>query len=335
MNIRPREETDLAAALRLWNDSVERGDVLLKPMVEGDFRRVFEGNPSYDGRFDYVAEEEGTIVGYISGITKKVYLPRETPDNTPGYLTVVFVDSEHRRQGVGTALLGSLLEAFRRDGKRSAACFSTNPIDLGWTIPDTPGHDHNTAPGVDMAGAGYPFLQANGFADVAVEVAMYLDLNQYRAASVVEELQQKLRAEGIETGRYDADLGCNFDRMCDRVGSEYWRSVLREETHKEHPRPILTATHEGHIVGFTGPVDREPSGRGWFTGICTDPEFEKRGIATVLFNLLMQEFIQVGAEFSTLFTGDSNHAQRLYARTGFEVRRRFAMMEKQLQGAEA
>ena len=331
MTVRPMEKGDLPAALRLWNDSADRGEVLLKPMTERRFGAVFEANPSYDGAYDFVAEEEGRVVGWVSGITKKEFLPRETHQNTPGFLTVIFVDREHRRRGVGTALVQALLAAYGRDGKKSAACFSTNPIDLGWTIPGTPGHDHNNAPGVDMDGAGYPFLQALGWAAGHVEVAMYLDLSRYEAPPIVAELQERLRGAGIETGRYDPSAGCDFDRMCDRVGSEYWRSVLQEETARQQPRPILAATHEGHMVGFTGPVDVEPSGRGWFTGICTDPQFEKRGIATVLFNLLMQEFIAVGAQFSTLFTGDSNHAQRLYTRTGFEVRRRFALMDKSLE----
>ena len=71
-------------------------------------------------------------------------------------------------------------------------------------------------------------------------------------------------------------------------------------------------------------------GRGWFCGIFTDPEYERRGIATVLFNLLMQEFIAEGATFSTLFTGVENHAQRIYLRTGFRVVRKFSIMHKEL-----
>ncbi|MBT3342319.1 MAG: GNAT family N-acetyltransferase [Gemmatimonadetes bacterium] len=330
MTIRPRVAGDLAAVLRLWNDSAERGDVLLKPITAEAFAVTFEQNPSYDGAFDFVAEVNGHVVGWISGIAKKVFLPKETHQNTPGFLTVLFVDAGHRRQGIGTALLKTLKAAFRQDGKQRLACLPTNPIDLGWTIPDTPGHDHNNAPGVDLDGPLHPFLQSAGFADGAVEVAMYLDLSRYEWAPAVSQLQEKLLAEGIQTGRYNTSLNCNFDRMCDRVGSEYWRSVLQEETAKPDPRPILAAIHEGYIVGFTGPVDKEASGRGWFTGICTDPEFEQRGIATVLFNLLMQEFVEVGAQFSTLFTGDSNHAQRLYARTGFDVRRRFVMMQQEL-----
>ena len=122
----------------------------------------------------------------------------------------------------------------------------------------------------------------------------------------------------------------DFDGMCDRVGSEYWRQVLKDETEKEYPRPILAAVTNGHIVGFTGPVDKQDNGRGWFTGICTDPLYERRGIAGVLFNDLMEEFIKIGAEYSTLFTGTENHAQRLYLKTGFRPARYFAIMKKTL-----
>ena len=160
---------------------------------------------------------------------------------------------------------------------------------------------------------------------------MYLNLKDYRYDEGIEGLRARLREQGIEAGRYDVRLHANYDRMCDRVGSDYWREVLRTETAKEHPRVILAAVDRGeYIVGFTGPVDLQPSGRGWFTGICTDPEYERRGIATVLFNDLMREFVAEGAAFSTLFTGVDNHARRLYERTGFRAARRFAIMRKQL-----
>lgn len=323
-------QTDLDAILGLWNESVQAGEVLYRPLTKDYFHAKFLANPSHNPGLNLVALAQGQVVGYISGINKTEFLPKETHENTPGYLTVLFVDKAYRRQGIGTTLLAKLYEAMRHSGKQSIVCTDTNPIQLDWVVPDTDGCEHNKAPGVDEGCPGYQFLLNRGFAAPYHEVAMFLDLKDYQRPPVVGEIQEKLLGEGIHTGNYDPKWGYDFDRMCDGVGSEYWRKVLQDETASPNPRPILAAWKDGHIVGFTGPVDRQENGRGWFTGICTDPNFEKMGIATVLFNLLMEAFIQVGAGYSTLFTGVENHAQRLYLRTGFRVARQFAVMKKQL-----
>ena len=330
MRVRAMEPADVAGIVALWNGCAEAGEVVYAPMDEARFARKFLGNPNYSAAYSLVAEESGRAVGFINGIAKKVFLPKETHENTPGFITCFFVDKAHRGRGVGSTLLDALLAAFRRDGKSRVACSGGNPINLDWIVPGTPGHDHNNAPGMDEACMGHEFLLRRGFADRYREVAMYLNLADYRISADFVEKKRKLASEGIDTGVYDTSLGYDFDRMCDGVGSEYWRNVLREETAKPNPRPILAATREGYIVGFTGPVDKQPSVRGWFTGICTDPKYERRGIATVLFNMLMQAFIAEGAAFSTLFTGDDNHAQRIYARTGFRVARRFVVMDRTL-----
>ena len=248
-------------------------------------------------------------------------------------------------------MLLALEDAFRRSGKHQLSCDGNNPINLDWIVPGTPGHDHNNAPGVDEDCAGYPFLQAMGFEAPVHEIAMYLNLKDYQPWPEFEQTRRRLADRGIIIGRYDVNLNYDYDGMCDRVGSEYWRSVLASEIacHRQGvpntdirfipngrvpagPRPILTAVSipDRAIVAQTGPVDLQASGRGWFTGICTDPLFERQGIASVLFNVLMQEFIAEGATFSTIFTGDTNHAQKIYKRAGFRVVRRFAVMRKPL-----
>ena len=93
-------------------------------------------------------------------------------------------------------------------------------------------------------------------------------------------------------------------------------------------------TKDDLIVGFTGPVDLQKSGRGWFTGICTDPDFGGKGIASVLFNMLMREFVDEGAQFCSLFTGLDNHAQKIYRRAGLDVVAHFAVLSRPLGTCE-
>lgn len=330
MTIRRLTHADRARAFELWNESCARGEVAYKPLTPELFGALFDDNSDYDGEFDFVAEDGGEIIGWAGGARKKRFLPGETHANTPGYLTNLFVDARRRRQGVGTALINALEAAFKHTGKTSVVSSGNNPVNLGWLIPGTPGHDHNNAPGTDVECPGYGFLLARGYSDIHREAAMYLKLSDYAPDGKVEQIRTRLAQEGVYAGRYDTAWECEFDGMCDRVGSEYWRKVLYDETRSARPRVILAGVSGKHIVGFTGPVDVEPSGRGWFSGICVDPEYGQRGIATVLFNDLMREFIDAGARFSTLFTGVDNHAQRLYARTGFKTVKTFAIMKKSL-----
>ncbi len=349
MIIRPFAQADVPALVSLWNACVDAGDVVYKPITEAYYRRKFEQDPNHDPRYIFAADQDGQLIGFIYGLAKKIFLPKETHENSPGYVTTLLVDQAYRRQGVGTALLNTLLAAFRENGKHLAQMSNSNPLNIDWLIPDTPSHDHNNAPGVDVASDAYAFFLSQGFIEGGREVAMYLNLAQYAWKPEITEIRERLASEGIYTGRYDASLDYDYDGMCDRIPSEYWRSSIATEIAAwktgrpttdvrflpngkvpPGPRPMLVATHDGKIAGFTGPVDKQDSGRGYFTGICTDPLYERRGIATVLFNLLMQEFVDEGATFSTLFTGDTNHAQRLYLRTGFYVAKVFAWMTKEL-----
>lgn len=350
MRIRTFTTMDLPAVIGVWNESVQAGEVVYYDLTEDYFHTKFERDPNYTPELSLVAEEDGRVIGFINGVAKKVFLDNETNENTPGFITCFFVRRDSRGKGVGQALIDALCGRFAASGKQSVAICNDNPVNLDWHIPGTPGHDHNNTPGVDVASPGYGFLKTIGFEEKDREIAMYLNLREYQPWEGMKERQEKLLAEGVYTGRYDASLGYDYDRMCDRVGSDYWREVIRSELScwregrpntdarfipngtkvPAGPRPMLAATCDKRIVAFTGPVDKQTSGRGWFCGIFTDPEFEHRGIAPILFHLLMQEFIAEGATFSTLFTGEKNRAQNIYLRTGFRIVRRFAFMKKAL-----
>lgn len=325
MEIRAFRPEDLAGIVSLWNGCATRQEVLYRPLTPAYFKEKFLDQP---GTEIFVADEAGAVIGFLTGCKKTEFLPGQTEENTPAYLSAFMVAPEYRNRGVGSALLDAFERYYAAMGKAAIAVTSTCPINLDWVIPGTPGHEHNNMPGMDEACMGFDFLKKRGYAVAVREVAMYLNLAEYEKKPEIEARRAKLAEEGVIAGLYDVTQQAEYDGMCDRVGSEYWRQVLREEIAKENPRPILAAVTGGHIVGFTGPVDRQENGRGWFTGICTDPLYERRGIAGVLFNDLMGEFIKVGAAYSTLFTGTENHAQRLYLKTGFRPARYFAIMKK-------
>jgi len=342
---RPLERKDITRTVALFNDSCGNGEVVYSPIS----KTLFESDFLKSNMYVFVAAYADKVIGFVHGVQNSVFLPNQTHENTPGYLTLTFVDRLYRHQGIGKRLVEMLMDAFQASGKKFIACSEANPLHLSWRIPGTPGHDHNKAPGVDVNCAGYAFLQKVGFEAKHQEIAMYMNLKNYVWPENMTQARERLAGEGVYIGRYDASLGYELDGMCDRVESEYWRHVLKMETAAWQkgipcedpdlwpdgimplgPRPILAATYGNHIVGFTGPVDKQKSGRGWFTGICVDPDYGRRSIGEVLFHLLMQEFVNEGASFSTLFTGLENHAQRIYERAGFHVVCQFAVMAKLL-----
>ena len=336
--ITPQEAPEAVALMQLLFD---RGEILYQPVDEQDFLARFTG----EGRWGFGAFEDGRMMGFAHAAAQTSFLNGESDTTTPLYLTLVLVHPQARRRGVGTALINRIKTLCTELGKPCITVADRNPVHLTWLIPGANGHDHNNAPGVHEDGMGYPFLLSQGFEARAHEVAMYVDLHAYRWNPELDTILNALKAEGIEVGVWKPGMAEEYDGMCDRVGSEYWRNVLRQEiaAWKENrpnsdpelwvdgvrpagPRPLLVAVKDGHIIGFTGPVDRQQSGRGWFTGICVDPAYGGRGIGTVLFNLLMREFVDAGVAFSSLFTGTDNHAQKIYRRAGFEPRARRAVM---------
>ena len=347
MIIRPFRPADEEELLNVWNACVDAGEVLYYPLTKEYFERKFLQGDGCEAENLLISEADGQIAGFIHGVA-----PETFPLAKPGcaYLTCLMTAPAYRGRGIGKALLSALKTRMKDRGAHTLYLSSLNPVNLDWRIPGTPGHDHNNMPGLDTGCAGYGFFPAQGFAEKYREVSLYMNLSDYRMPPEVPEIQNRLANEGIYAGPYDAAWNCEFDGMCDRVGSEYWRDVMRTEIAAwkkgvpnadtrfwadgkmpAGPRTMLTAVHDGQIVGFTGPVDRQQSGRGWFTGICTDPLFERRGIATVLFNLLMQSFVDEGAAFTTLFTGTDNHAQKIYLRAGLRPVREFALMALDLK----
>ncbi len=346
MEIRKIRPADLPEMISIWNGCADRGEVLCAPMTEDRFRRTFLQGPGRDAENLLAAEEEGRLAGFLQGVAPGAF-PGARTDTA--FLTVLMTDPDLRGRGIGKGML----EAFGRRmaclGAKTLSISSLNPVSLTWRIPGTPGHDHNNMPGADALCAGYSFLEHCGFVSRYREIAMYADLARWEKNPAMEEIRRRLRQEGIETGICDASRAWEYDGMCDRVGSEYWRDVLRTELaawkagtpngdarmwpdgkKPRGPRPLLTATREGQIIGFTGPVDLQESGRGWFTGICTDPLWAHRGIATVLFQLLLEAFVQEGARFTSLFTGTDNPARMIYERAGLRPVREFRVMSAPL-----
>ena len=279
--------------------------------------------------YEAIDENEKTI-GIIVCDYKKEYLRDETFDNTPGYISFLKTDINHRRKGVGSFLVDTALDFFRSIGKKTVAITYRNPINLEWHVPFDQTIKHNNAPGVVVDSAAFHLFKKKGFAETRVEDGLFLPLDGFILSEKYYEKRNNLEKNNIQIEFYNHEEHFGFDDLFDALHGEVWRKTIHDNEALDKPLPVLVASDCNKIVGFAGPISKEKNGRGWFNGIATHPDYERRGIAFVLFSRLMQEFKEIGARFSTIFTDEENPALILYKKVGFTVGERFSIMERSL-----
>src|SRR5207245_2128478 len=81
-----------------------------------DIEMIYERN---EDNFFVAEDDRGNILGFATGYEKKG-IPQEVlmswKAKRVGYLDLMTVDIQHRKQGIGTALLNSVLDQFKGQG---------------------------------------------------------------------------------------------------------------------------------------------------------------------------------------------------------------------------
>ena len=299
------------------------GDYLHKPLQFDEFLGAF-------------VESSGTLAkAFFADIKHSSFLAgvRDLRNNKI-YITFVFVPEKYRRQGVASKLLDRF-EQFLAAHSNSSE-FSNeielsflNPVNLTWYIPETNKHDHPNAPGVDIGSAAYYFFQNRGFRNFAYQNSYHVNLEAYEIPDKIKQIEAKLLSEGVSIEIYDKHSMDGLEELLIDLDSELWTQELMAETSDAGKnRPIIVPVYENKIYGFTGPLDVQESGRGYFAGIAVHSAFRGRGIAKVLFSYLCSELQGIGAEYMTLFTGDNNPARNIYEASGFKLVNSWADMRK-------
>lgn len=329
MEIIKFDESHVEGVKDLWNESCAK-ETPYKPFTTVGFINKFIKNPNFSYEGTFVAVEDGAIAGFINSVFKKEFLPGETFENTPGYITFLLVDRKCRRRGYGTILLKKAEEYLASIGKKRIDMDFFNPINLEWYVTGTEGQDHPNAPGVDTDGPGFEFLKKNGYRERAREVSMCLELDKFKIGEAILTKMTELRQSGIELGYYDRNIHCGLDDFFDDLKHELWRKEIYDNLASVAPYPVIVASDRGKICGFTGPIKVQESGRGLFSGIGVDSEHQGLGIGKVMFFMLCDSFKKEGAKFMSIFTGVNNKAKKMYDDAGFKAVKTWALFRKEI-----
>lgn len=310
----PQEEK---RAYDLYMQSVQNKDILHESIKIETFRdKIFAKR---EQECVNLIEKEGR--GFASGCIDK--------NMKKAFITMITVAKEERRKGLGRELLNALeKELFLRSGFDSIELSFFNPITFSWGIPEGQAN-HPNLPGIDIKSMAYPFFLTCGYADFAIQNCYYLSLSDFQYSEAIRQKKEELYRQGFTFEVYNKRIHNNMKEVIESFENPMWiRDILLEKPVYEGGRPILVPVYKENVCGFTGPLDVESSGRGYFAGIGIDKAFQKRGLAKVLFCMLCNELKGMEASFMTLFTGENNPARMIYEAAGFTVVRTFADMRK-------
>lgn len=324
MKIEKLLKIDSNEVVNIWNNSINDGFIYKKLDEKSYLDTFFRVNDEYE-IVSFKAIIDNKIVGISSGV---LYPTRNT-----FYITMILVEEENRLRGIGTSLYNELEKVWIKDKSiEKVDILFTNPINLVWIVPNTEGHEHPGAPGVDMKGDGYLFYQNLGFRDFVYQNSYYKRIKDYEYSDEIKQRFEKLEKENITADFYQISKHKGLEELMDDLNSDSWKAtVLNHVKEKGEANTLLVALDGDLVIGFTGPIHKQDSGRGYFAGIGIHSKYRGKGIGTLLFSRLCMGFKEIGVDYMTLFTGKNNPARNIYERENFKIVRSWANMRKEIK----
>ena len=327
MNIRNANINDMPKICELWNKEVASLG-FYKPLEEEQFIKVFTSDPdfSYEGVFvAYYGEE---LVGYIMGFIRGLYA--KNPDN-PGCLNSIVVAKKYRKRGIGGLLIKKLEEFFKVNGRNYVQAYNYLPLCYEWYIPNFDKHNHPCAPAIRVNSEEYFFLLHHGYEAISFEDAFHLPLEEYELSDSIKEILERNEKDGIVIEYYDPNKHYGIDEFYEDIQAPEFEKVIRSNLALEKPYPFLVVAKDNKVVGWTGALWNEPSGRGHFDGIIISESVRGRGLGKALFATLAYKSKLNGAKFMTFYTGWKNHARYIYMGAGFKIIQSYSIMKKKIK----
>lgn len=315
------------AVYELYKDFRDEEDFFLNYTYEEFYNHLFK-NPFYKEEGTFVALVEDKVVGFASGLVRDMDNGNE---KASGYLHTMIVKKEYRRKGIGSKLLEAVEKYVKENGRNSIRFVFIGQINWPWYIPNTDHHMHPGMPCVRINSDFYIFLYHHQYVVNSIHEGFHLPLSEYKMPEAVIEKMKENEAKGLKVELYDPKKHYGIDEFCEAIQNPGFAQSIKNNLKRENPRPFLVASHDGKVVGWTGAIYVEPTGRGHLDGICVDPNERKAGLGKALFCNLCNELKKQGATYMTFFTGLDNPARFIYLFAGFQIAQSFADMKKNLR----
>ncbi|HLV35317.1 MAG TPA: GNAT family N-acetyltransferase [Spirillospora sp.] len=313
MHIRPFQGQDEAQLLEVWdlampNDRINTSLFCTQVLLDPNFHPA--NLP--------VAIEDGRVVGFILCLTRQVplFLQGLEPENA--WITAFGVHPDYRRRGVGTALFEHVIGKLSAEGRKT--------LDISPYVPNyfVPGIDRNAYPET------ITFLESKlGFRTLYHAISMGANLTDFQIPQDIRQMLLQREAQDGLTIRTvtSADIPDLMPFLIEHFGWDWYRHaqsyLLEYFGDSPHRICFLVARLQGEIVGFCQQRDER------FGPFGVRPDCRGQGIGRLLLFKCL-EIMNAKHVYFSYFLWTDEKAARLYSIAGFERRREFAVMRKDL-----
>jgi len=311
VRLRAFQAQDLEPVVDLWNQCLPKDPISIER-----FWRLFLLDPNFRPEGALVAECDGSPVGFLQAMVRRLPLGIYPFDPAQGWITVFFVAPEHRRRGIGRSLVSAGLAVLREHGCRTVSCNGYAPSYV--------------FPGIDLDyGEGLALMESAGFQPVAGAVAMSMPLKGVSTPAGVLERRRALASEGVVVGRFEIEDTLPLLCLAEQQFPYWHQSVV--EALQFRSGNVFVARKAGSVLGFAqweNPSTDPPSGApGRFGPFGVHPDFRGNGLGSVLFYTLIEQVASSRAE--TLWFGwAGGRNQSFYERAGCHITRRYRIVRR-------
>lgn len=310
IKIRTLLGSDLDAILSVWNRALKRDPISQAWFVSNVFADA-DYWPGEDSGF-FVATQSDQPVGFIRAIIRRWPNDRVGMEPEDGWIPVISVDPAYQRRGIGTALLETALDYFKRHQRRRVWVCGNTGSAPGYTFP---GVDKDAYPGA------LAMFQKAGFVVDHEPVAMSGSIIDFD----VEHFHQKAWESGTEVEVVTLTperVQEFFAFMAESLPGD-WNIAARLKVKGGALDEILIARLGEQIVGY---CQWEGEHFGPF-GVAEAARNKKVGAK--LFTEAVRRIREADGR-TVWFNWADEGAARFYKRFGLNVTRNFAILRKDL-----
>ena len=298
------------AVVDLWNTTL-----IADPIIVQKFRKQALFDDNFDTELCFIAVEDDYVVGFLLATKRKFpYLERGL-EPTRGWINVLFVDQDHRQQGIGESLV--------KHAEAKLKSMGAETITLGAYSPNY------FFPGVDKGNynGAMKFFDKLGYQAGKESYSMCKDLHGYK---ISEETLDKLsiaQENGFSFVNFEYKYALELlDFLKSEFGGGWKRNALISMQNNNSENCILLVLNsQQKIVGFCmRMIDGNPMR---FGPIGVKGEVRNFGIGGILFDIMQLEMAKRGI-YHLYFVSTDAPGRRFYEKHGVKVFRTYVDYQK-------